>query len=176
MRELVAACAAAALALAFGWAAIAKALYWVSWRDALRTYALPRAVYSGAVLGVPLIELALVAMMLSGEVVVGATLTVFLLASFSLAVVRAQIRNGSARLPCGCFGRAKSRDYRFLLIRNTFLGVLASIILLSGRNVLLLGGLGRVPMDSVGIFGIAAGVAALLGVAAHTLAAPRRRT
>jgi hypothetical protein len=84
---------------------------------------------------VPALELLLFSLMLGGAVLVGAALTIFLLGAFSMSVLRAMVLHRSKRLPCGCFGKMKARDYRFLLVRNGFLGLLAAIVLIGGRAV-----------------------------------------
>jgi hypothetical protein len=140
--DFVIAAASLVLAASLAWAASAKALYWASWRAALTSYALPNAAVGAVALAVPAIELVLVALMLSGALLVGAALTVLMLAAFSLAVLRATMLHRSNRLPCGCFGRMKTRDYRFLIVRNGFLGALAALVLIGNRNVDPVGGMG----------------------------------
>jgi hypothetical protein len=49
-----------------------------------------------------------------------------LLAAFSAAIVRSRIRGGR-RIACGCFGGARSRDYRLLLARNVLLASAAAV-------------------------------------------------
>jgi hypothetical protein len=63
----------------------------------------------------------------------GAALAVALLAAFSLVVLRGRSRQGE-KLPCGCFGRSRERDYRTMLLRNALLGLLAAVVLLSERE------------------------------------------
>ena len=114
---------------------MAKALYWTSWRSALTSYAIPDPLLPVVAFTVPVLELLLVALMVGGSVLVGAALTVLLLGAFSMSVLRAMVLHRSKRLPCGCFGKMKVRDYRFLLVRNTSLGVLAALILIGGKPV-----------------------------------------
>lgn len=135
MPALVIALCALVLAAAFGWAACAKALYWASWHNALTSYALPEPLLPSVAIGIPALELLLLALMLGGRVLVGAALTLLLLGGFSMAVLRAMVLHRSTRLPCGCFGRTKARDYRALLVRNGFLGALAAVVLIGGREV-----------------------------------------
>jgi hypothetical protein len=49
-----------------------------------------------------------------------------LLVAFSAAIVRTRIRGGR-RVACGCFGGARSRDYRVLLARNVLLASVAAV-------------------------------------------------
>jgi hypothetical protein len=50
-----------------------------------------------------------------------------MLLAFSFAIVRARARLGD-RLPCACFGRERSRDYRLLLLRNAGLAMVAGMV------------------------------------------------
>jgi hypothetical protein len=91
---------------------------------------------------VPAAEFAVVAFVVMGATRAGAALTVALIAGFSFALVRARASGEleDGRLPCGCFGRAKARDYRLMLVRNALLGAVAAVLLLSGRNTRFLEG------------------------------------
>ena len=122
------------LALAFFWAAIAKASRPSGWRSALLGYRLPRGTVTPALVLVPVAEIAAGVLLSVGGVSskAGAALAVSLLGAFSLAVLRARRLQGD-RLPCGCFGGSRSRDYRLMLVRNGFLGLVAAAILLVPR-------------------------------------------
>lgn len=165
MPSSVIAGAALVIAAAFGWAAWAKALYWGSWRLALTTYGLPERLRPAVAGAVPAIELVIVALMLGGQVLVGAAVTVFLLAAFSMAVLRAASLSRSTRVPCGCFGRSKERDYRFLLVRNAILGALAAVVLVGDRAFDLLRGLGGPSRTAVPVVLV---LAAIIAVCLHS--------
>ncbi|HEX2196144.1 MAG TPA: MauE/DoxX family redox-associated membrane protein [Actinomycetota bacterium] len=122
------------LALAFGWAAVAKVTRFPAWRAALAGYRLPPAVATPALFVVPAAEVGTAFLLARGGDVTraGAALSVALLAAFSLAVLRARRLQGD-RLPCGCFGGSGTRDYRLMLVRNGFLGAVAAAILLVPR-------------------------------------------
>ncbi|HEX2295490.1 MAG TPA: MauE/DoxX family redox-associated membrane protein [Actinomycetota bacterium] len=122
------------LALAFFWAAIAKASRPSAWRTALLGYRLPAMLVGPALVLVPVVEIVAGVLLSAGGVATkaGAALAVALLGSFSLAVLHAR-RLGGDRLPCGCFGGSGSRDYRLMLVRNAFLGAVAAAILLVPR-------------------------------------------
>lgn len=119
------------LAVAFTWAAVAKASRPSAWRNALLGYGLPKPTIVPALVLVPVVEIGTGVLLSAGGVAAkaGAALAVALLASFSLAVLRAR-QFGGDRLPCGCFGGSGRRDYRLMLVRNAFLGAVAAAILL----------------------------------------------
>jgi hypothetical protein len=122
------------LAVAFLWAALAKASRPSAWRAALAGYRLPAGLLVPALVGVPVAEILVGVLLVAGGLATkaGAALGVALLASFSLAVLRAR-RSGGDRLPCGCFGGSGSRDYRLMLVRNASLGAIAGVLLLVPR-------------------------------------------
>lgn len=126
--------AALFLAVAFAWAAVAKVARFAAWREALAGYGLPEAAESAARVLVPVVEVAVAVVLVSGGDAsrAGAALAVALLGGFSLAVLRAQRVQGD-RLPCGCFGGGGRRDYRLMLVRNATLGAVAAIALLFPR-------------------------------------------
>lgn len=128
MASSIAIAAAIALGLIFAWAAVAKTVNHRAWRAALGGYDLPGPARTGAAVAVPAVELAVAVAILAGPVKAGAALALALLAIFSLVVLRAQSHGGD-RLPCGCFGRSRVRDYRLILSRNALLAVLAAIAL-----------------------------------------------
>lgn len=119
------------LAVAFAWAAVAKASRPSAWRNALLGYGLPKRMVVPALVLVPVVEIVTGVLLAAGGLAAeaGAALAVALLAGFSLAVLRAR-QLGGDRLPCGCFGGSGSRDYRLMLVRNAALGVVAASILL----------------------------------------------
>jgi hypothetical protein len=122
------------LAVAFFWAAIAKASRPSAWRNALLGYRLPKGVVTPALVLVPVLEIVAGVLLSSGGDAskAGAALSVALLAAFSLAVLRARSLQGD-RLPCGCFGGSGGRDYRLMLVRNAVLGSVAALVLLVPR-------------------------------------------
>lgn len=122
------------LAVAFFWAAVAKASRPSAWRTALLGYRLPRGAVTPVLVGVPVAEVLAGFLLAAGGAATkaGAALSVALLAAFSGAVLRARRLQGD-RLPCGCFGGAGTRDYRLMLVRNAFLGAVAAAVLLVPR-------------------------------------------
>jgi hypothetical protein len=90
-----------------------------------------------ALLGVPLAEGAIAALVVAGASAPSSILALALLGAFSGAILRARALHGS-RVPCGCFGRAKARDFRVLLGRNLALGGLAGGVLTTGASFPLL--------------------------------------
>ena len=131
MPEPVAWIAASVLAASFAWAAAAKVFRWAPWRAALGAYRLPRTIELPVALAVPLAEAGVAVMVLAGPADAGASSALFLLACFTLAVLRARAARGD-RLPCGCFGDLKDRDYRVMVLRNALLVVLCGAVLLGG--------------------------------------------
>jgi uncharacterized membrane protein YphA (DoxX/SURF4 family) len=133
-----------ALALVFAWAGVAKLLRYSDWTSALVAYDIPEPMRKLAAVAVPAAELSVVAFVVAGSTRAGAALTIALIAGFSFALVRARVSGEGredGRLPCGCFGRAKARDYRLMLLRNVLIGSVAAALLLSGRNTSFLEGL-----------------------------------
>jgi hypothetical protein len=133
--------AAVLLALLFAWAAAAKIIRFSAWRSALHGYKLPRPVQVLAVVGVPLLEAGVVALVLVDELLPAGALSLAAISAFSLVILRRRAVEGD-RLPCGCFGRTTTRDYRALLARNFLIAILAAAILLGGEGVSLFDGLG----------------------------------
>jgi hypothetical protein len=117
-----------AVSLLFGWAALAKVVRFSSWRATLKGYEVPRPLEMLALPLVPVAEAAVPVLALFGQIRESATLALILLIIFSGAVIRAR-RSLGRTLPCGCFGKRKSRDYRALLLRNLALGLLAGAAL-----------------------------------------------
>lgn len=114
-----------ALAVVFGWAAVAKAARVRAWRAALRGYSLPRAIERAALVGVPAAEAAVVALVLAGAPKAAGALALGLLTAFSVPLLQAW-RSGRGRLPCGCFGGRRDRDVRWLLARSGGLAIVAA--------------------------------------------------
>ena len=135
MPEVISQFSLVCLASIFTWAAIAKVARPGRWRSALARYELGRPLERVAAFGVPIAEALTVVVLLWGDARVGAALVAALISLFSLAIVRAREMQGD-RIPCGCFGRASTRDVKDLLARNAFLGLGAAIVLLSGRREL----------------------------------------
>lgn len=119
------------LVVVFAWAALAKIVQWSAWRSSLGAYGIPGRLVNPVAVTVPLAEIGLAALILSGATRVAMAATLALLAFFCLAVLRARARQGD-RLPCGCFGKTEARDYRLMLVRNGLLGALAGVVLVTG--------------------------------------------
>jgi len=127
--------APAVLALTFAWAAAAKVVAPSDWRRSLSAHGLSERSGRLAAVAVPLAETSIPVLVLSGlERIAGAAAAV-LLVTFSLAVLAARARRGN-RLPCGCFGGARLRDYRAMLARNALLAVVAVTAGVTGANTL----------------------------------------
>jgi hypothetical protein len=172
MPEITGRVAAVLLGALFLWAAGAKALRWHAWVRALGTYSLGR--WESIVrVAVPAAELFVGILLVAGSARIGAALALFMLAAFCLAVLRARAMQGD-RLPCGCFGRDERRDYRTMLLRNTLLGGLAAIVLLSETELPLDGV--RVPGAGELVPAVLVGLGVLLAawVARETIASSRR--
>ncbi|MDQ3985350.1 MAG: hypothetical protein M3280_02495 [Actinomycetota bacterium] len=138
MPDALAWSAAVLLALSFGWAALAKVVRFSSWRTALPAYGLSSS-EKGAAAIVPVLEGLVVVVLLAISVKAGGSYALALLAIFSLAILRARARTGD-RLPCGCFGSKRERDYRALLVRNALLGCLSAICIALGSREGLIAG------------------------------------
>ena len=121
-----------ALTLTFLWAASAKVFGFGRWTQTVRGYGFGGDAAEAISLSVPIAEATVAALLLAGFRSVGAALALALLAAFSYAIVRATKTQGS-RLPCGCFGGSKERDFRAMLLRNALLAVLAAVILVGRR-------------------------------------------
>jgi hypothetical protein len=117
-----------AISVLFGWAALAKVARFSLWRATLKGYEVRRSLEMLALPLVPLSEAAVPVLALFGRIRESATLALILLIIFSGAVIHAR-RSLGRRLPCGCFGKKKSRDYRALLLRNLALGLFAGAAL-----------------------------------------------
>jgi uncharacterized membrane protein YphA (DoxX/SURF4 family) len=165
MSEAVVRTISLLLASVFAWAAVAKVVRFGAWRSVLAGYRLPAGTERPIAVLVPLVEVAVAALLLIGETRAGAALSVMLLSSFSLALVRARALQGD-RLPCGCFGATKERDYKLLLLRNGVLALLPAALLLGGRDVVPTSGVGWPSMsDALPTLLTLAGLVAALWIA-----------
>lgn len=144
--------AAVVLAVAFAWAAASKLASYERWRRALRGYGLPGGFEQVARLGTPALEIVAVGLILTAPLEVAGALSLALLATFCVAILRARTAHGD-RLPCGCFGGTTERDYRLMLIRNAVLGLPAGALVLSGDSGLI-DHLGSVEASDVLPFGL----------------------
>ncbi|HET8526955.1 MAG TPA: MauE/DoxX family redox-associated membrane protein [Actinomycetota bacterium] len=138
--------AAAALMVTFGASAIAKFSGWSTWRRALRSYGLPEPLERLSAFAVPSAEVLVALLPLLGLRSSAGLLALALLSAFSVAIVAARAR-GDRRIDCGCFGAARRRDYRVLLLRNGVLAVVAAVAWETGEDAWALGSLG-VPRGS----------------------------
>jgi hypothetical protein len=118
---------AAALGGVFAWASLAKLVAPSRWRDGLARYGLPGWVRVPALAGTPLAEAAVPALVLAGRPRAAGIVALALLAGFSGALIWARTRLGT-RVPCACFGRARERDVRLLLLRNAGLAAAAAAV------------------------------------------------
>jgi hypothetical protein len=132
--------AAGLLALVFAWAAAAKLIRFGSWRSELDGYALPHSLRKIVLGGVPLIEGAIVALVIAGELPPAGALCIAAVSAFSLAILRRRSVQGD-RFPCACFGRSTTRDYRIMLIRNLLVAVTGAVVMLGGAGVSVFDGL-----------------------------------
>jgi hypothetical protein len=130
MREAGARIAVVVLAATFAWAGVAKTLHAERWRQDIRAYRLARPVRAFAFLVLPWIEIGLALVAVGGRADIAAWVALALVASFSIAIARARLLQGTNKLSCGCFGGTAARDYRLLLLRNLALGSVAAWILL----------------------------------------------
>ena len=130
MADSITGAAALLVAVLFGWASLSKVVRRGRWIEALSGYALPASRVLSVV--VPLAELSIVVLMLSGATRVGGAAAIVLLGAFSGAIVRARASRGDL-LPCGCFGGDRTLDFRLMLLRNALLGALATVALFGPR-------------------------------------------
>ena len=138
----VGALAAAALALAFWAAAIAKLARGASWRRTLGSYGLRPGATRLAGFGVPAVEICIAALVLAGLGSSAGLLSIVALVAFSVAIVLGRVRAGR-RLECGCFGGSATRDYRLLLARNLALAAVAFVAWRAGEDAPLVHSLGE---------------------------------
>lgn len=152
----VAAAAGATIAVAFAWGAAWKALRFGTWRGIVASYGLG-PLRAPAVIGVPGLEVAVVATILGGRTRAGAILALGFLAAASIAIAVA-LGRGRRRLRCGCFGAAEI-DAGRALARNAALGAVASLAALGGRT-------GGVSVPRVEIVPLALVLGGVLGISA----------
>jgi hypothetical protein len=122
----VAAVCTAILALAFGWSGVVKLAAPARWRATTAAYGLPGGLETAARTAVPSLELTVAGAAALGLAPAAGAIALVLLVAFSAAIVRTRIRGGR-RIACGCFGGARSRDYRVLLARNVLLASVAAV-------------------------------------------------
>jgi hypothetical protein len=155
------------LAFVFGWAAEAKVARFGAWRETLSGYGLPKPLETIVLPTLPVLEATVVILALSGGTRESAALAGGLLIAFCAAILRARSRHGR-RLRCGCFGRNKMRDYRYLLLRNLAVGVVAgSVFLTDGGRPLLEGFRGPHSGEAVPAFLVLMGLALGASVLGH---------
>jgi Methylamine utilisation protein MauE len=133
--------AAAALTVTFGASALAKVTGWRVWRTSLRSYGLPEPLGRVSGSGVPAAEGLVALLPLLGMDRSAGLLALALLSAFSIVIVAARAR-GDGRIDCGCFGSARRRDYRVLLLRNGVLAVVAAVAWRAGEDAWALRSLG----------------------------------
>jgi len=167
--------AAAVLTVTFGASAIAKLVGWGAWRRALRSYGLPEPLERVSAFAVPGAEVLVATLPILGLGSSAGLLALGLLSAFSVAIVLARAR-GARRIDCGCFGAARRRDYRVLLLRNGALAVVAAVAWRAGGDAWALGSLGAPRGSELLPAAIAvAGLALAAWVASQALRALGRR-
>jgi hypothetical protein len=175
MLDPVVRVAAVILALLFSWAAVAKVIRPRAWRSALEGYALPRPLRYLGVAGVPLLEGAVVALVLIDELPPAGALALLAISVFSLAILRRRSMEGD-RVPCGCFGRATTRDYRVMLARNLLIAVPAAVVLIGGSEVTIFDGFRTAGLgDLLPAALVLAGVALITWMVVQTSQSLRRK-
>ena len=138
--------AGAALSVTFGASSIAKLVGWARWRRALRSYGLPDPLERASAFAVPAAEGLVALLPLVGLGSIAGAVALALLSVFSVAIVSARAR-GDRWVDCGCFGAARRRDYRVLLLRNGVLAIVATVAWRAGEDAWALRSLG-VPRGS----------------------------
>jgi hypothetical protein len=175
MLDAIVRVAAVLLALLFTWAAVAKIIGLKAWRSALEGYALPRPVRYLGVVGVPVLEGAIVGLVLIDELPPAGALALVAVSVFSLAILRRRLIEGD-RIPCGCFGRATTRDYRVMLARNLLIALPAAVVLMGGGGVSVFDGLRSPrPGDWLPAALVLAGVALITWMVVQTSHSLRRK-
>ena len=164
--------AAILLVVTFVAAGVAKLIRYPRWRDALNEYELPPTVAAVIATGVPVAELAVAGVMLMLSQQVGAAVSLALLALFSAAIARVAVIKGR-RVPCGCFGGNKSRDFRLLLARNAVLCAAAAVLLFADSDASLVASVDG--SDVVPALLVAAGVAVVAWLATQMATSLRGR-
>jgi hypothetical protein len=164
--------AAILLVTTFVAAGAAKLIRYSNWRSALDEYRLPQALAGSIAVGVPLAELGVVALLVSLSLAAGAAASLALLALFSAAIARVATVRGR-RVPCGCFGGDRSRDYRLLLARNAALCLACAVILLGGIEGSLVDSVSGSDLLPVAL--VTAGVAVIVALAMQMTGSLRGR-
>jgi hypothetical protein len=123
---------AATVALAFGWAGIAKIAAHRRWMDTLERHDLSPTVVRVAAPAVPIAELAVPATMMLGYARPAAIGVLGCLIVFSVEAVRT--RELDVVAGCGCFGTRTALRPRALLIRNGLLAATAVVVVVAGRD------------------------------------------
>jgi hypothetical protein len=170
----VGAVAAAALAVTFGGAAVAKAVRWYAWRRSLGSYGLPPRLEGPARVGVPAAEVTIAMLSLLGYASTAGLIALGALGVFSVAILWARVRVGP-RIGCGCFAGERVRDFRYLLGRNAVLMAIAAVAWRDGADVppsVSLAGPDR--SDAVAMILVVLGLALAGWVAVRTLVVVRR--
>src|SRR5436190_10857443 len=145
--------AGVAVAATFAVAFLAKITAPGAWRSTLRGYELPPRVARTARWGVPSSEVAVPILALLGWPRPAAWIASGLLVAFTLATVRARLLRGP-RLTCGCFGGARTRDWRALIGRNLALGALTGLWLVAAPAAGLRVPEGRAGQRLPGVLGL----------------------
>jgi hypothetical protein len=120
--------AAAALALTFAWAAVAKLAGRRRWIRTLESHALPEVARRIARSGVPIAEALVAVLVVLGYRRMAGAWALALLAAFTAVTVRARVAGGRT-VPCGCFGGRARIDVRTLLARNAGIGAIAVFVM-----------------------------------------------
>lgn len=124
----------------FAWSGGSKVAGPRRWREVLGRYRFGPLTPVLAV-GVPVLEVGIAVTLVTGGSRVGSAAMLASLAGFSMAVLRLRRLEGN-RLPCGCFGRTTSRDFRSILVRNAVLALAAVPPLIHDRDVSVMRELG----------------------------------
>jgi methylamine utilization protein MauE len=168
--------ASAALALTFTAAAVTKLARGAAWKRTLAAYRLPAGASRVAAFGVPIVELAIVALVVVGLGSTAGIVSLAALVVFSATIVAGRVRAGR-RLECGCFGGSATRDYRVLLARNLALAGVAFVAWTAGQDAPLVRSLGEPgAADLLPMALVVAGLALAVWVGAAAFAGAGRRS
>lgn len=168
--------AAAALAVTFGAAAVAKLARQTAWRRTLGSFGLRPGATRLAAFGVPAVEVGIAAIALAGLGSSAGLASIVALGAFSGAIVLGRVRAGR-RLECGCFGGSSTRDYRLLLARNLGLAAVAFVAWRAGEDARLVRSLGEPGgADLLPVALVVLGLALAVWVGAVAVAGVARRS
>jgi methylamine utilization protein MauE len=168
--------ASAALALTFTAAAVTKLARGAAWKRTLAAYRLPAGASRVAAFGVPIVELAIVALVVVGLGSTAGIVSLAALVVFSATIVAGRVRAGR-RLECGCFGGSATRDYRVLLARNLALAGVSFVAWTAGQDAPLVRSLGEPgAADLLPMALVVAGLALAVWVGAAAFAGAGRRS